>query len=274
MWYRNDLKKRAKAILSKHYWKAVLVALILAMISGGGSGAGGGSSYNGSSYNNSSTSTDSTGNFLDFFRDFSLDAETKAVMTGVIAVTIGIVLIIVILSIALSLFVFNPLRVGAQKFFISCQEEAPPLNVLTFCFSNSYGNVVKIMFLQGLYTFLWSLLFIIPGIIKAYEYRMIPYILAENPDMDKDAVFARTKAMMTGEKWRTFVLDLSFFGWYFLGGLTCCILSVFFVNPYCYLTCAQLYLVLKQKVDAQTPVSQTPVSETPVVEEISQNPYL
>ena len=49
------------------------------------------------------------------------------------------------------------------------------------------------MFLRTLYTFLWSLLFVIPGIIKAYEYRLIPYILSENPDMNSDEVFALSK---------------------------------------------------------------------------------
>ena len=105
------------------------------------------------------------------------------------------------------------------------------------------------MFLRSLYIFLWSLLFIIPGIIKAYEYLMMPYILAENPEMETKEVFARSKEMMTGEKWRAFVLDLSFIGWKILGILTCCVLSVFFVSPYYYSTLAELYAVLKQKTD-------------------------
>lgn len=105
-------------------------------------------------------------------------------------------------------------------------------------------NVVKIMFCRGLFTLLWSLLFIIPGIIKAYEYRMIPYLLAENPDMDMSEAFARSKEMMMGNKWEAFVLDLSFIGWYFLSAFTCGILSIFYVKPYVQLTNTELYVAL------------------------------
>ena len=87
----------------------------------------------------------------------------------------------------------------------------------------------------------WSLLFIIPGIVKAYEYRMIPYLLAENPEMSKEEAFAISKQMMSGQKWRTFVLDLSFFGWILLSGFTCGILAIFYVNPYVFSTQSALY---------------------------------
>ena len=59
-------------------------------------------------------------------------------------------------------------------------------------------------------TFLWSLLLIIPGIVKSYEYRMIPYLLADHPEMSKDEAFAASKAMIDGNKWDAFVLDFSF----------------------------------------------------------------
>ena len=104
------------------------------------------------------------------------------------------------------------------------------------------------MFFRGLYTFLWSLLFIIPGIIKSYEYRMIPYLLAENPEMDMEEAFSLTRQMMTGDKANTFILDLSFIGWNLLSALTLGILSIFYVNPYQHLTNAQLYEVLLQKL--------------------------
>ena len=101
------------------------------------------------------------------------------------------------------------------------------------------------MFFRDLYTLLWSLLFIIPGIVKAYEYRMIPYILADNPDMDKDEAFTRSREMMTGQKWKTFVLDLSFIGWNILSLLTIGLLGIFYVGPYKRATRAALYDTLK-----------------------------
>ena len=92
---------------------------------------------------------------------------------------------------------------------------------------------------------LWLLLFIIPGIVKIYEYRMIPYLLADNPDMSKQEAFRMSKAMMKGNKWRAFVLDLSFILWDILGVITLGIVSVLWVDPYKQQTDAALYNALK-----------------------------
>ena len=163
--------------------------------------------------------------------------------------------------------IFNPLLVGCQRYFIRCGKQPTSLSDVAFVFSSSYLNVVKIMFFRDLFTALWSLLLIIPGIIKDYEYRMIPYLLAEDPSISKDDAFAATKQMMDGDKWNTFVLDLSFIGWAFLGALTCCILNIFYVAPYQNLTNAQLFYALKNKISWQDS-SQTSYQDQ------NQNPYL
>ena len=104
-----------------------------------------------------------------------------------------------------------------------------------------------------LFEILWSLLLVIPGIIKAYEYRMIPYILGDNPNIDREEAFALSNMMMQGNKGKAFVLDLSFLGWYILNGMTLGILGIFYVNPYVNQTNAALYLKLKglQTVEKQ-----------------------
>lgn len=102
------------------------------------------------------------------------------------------------------------------------------------------------MFLMNLYTALWSVLFIIPGIVKSYEYRMIPYLLAEKPEMDKTEAFKTSKSMMDGNKWNAFVLDLSFILWDILGIITLGLVEVFWVGPYKLLTGAALYDALKE----------------------------
>ena len=101
------------------------------------------------------------------------------------------------------------------------------------------------MFLMDLFTALWTLLFVIPGIIKSYEYKMIPYLLAEDPEMSYQDAFAKSKEMMHGQKWNAFVLDLSFIGWHILSAFTLGILGIFYVMPYYYQTSAELYLTLK-----------------------------
>ncbi len=85
--------------------------------------------------------------------------------------------------------------------------------------------------LVGIFTFLWSLLFIIPGIIAAFSYAMTPYILEENPNMPVLEAIRRSKEMMHGNKWRLFCLYISFIGWAILSILTAGI-GFLFLSPY------------------------------------------
>ena len=73
---------------------------------------------------------------------------------------------------------------------------------------------------------------------------MVPYLLAEYPDMSRQEAFARSKEMMYGQKWRAFVLDLSFLGWNILSGITFGIVGLFYGRPYQDATDAELYDVL------------------------------
>ena len=127
------------------------------------------------------------------------------------------------------------------------REEEKTLDSLIFVYkSGQLKNTIITMFMKGLFQTLWTLLFIIPGIIKAYEYRMIPYILSENPEISRKRAFEISKQMMKGNKWNTFVLDLSFLGWQILSGLTIGILGIFYVNPYVQGTNAELYAYLRE----------------------------
>lgn len=229
MWTRAELKENAKKFFKFNYWKMVLVALVLSMVGGGG----GGSSVSYTTQRN-------------LYSDSSSINMTPEMLIGFVAVFLTVFMVIFVLALSLGVFLFNPLLVGAQRFFVVSHYQKAELGELGYGFSNSYMNVVKTMFLKGLFTSLWSLLFIIPGIIKGYEYRMIPYILAENPGIDSKEAFAISKKMMDGNKWDAFVLDLSFLGWTILSACTCGILAVFYVNPYIYMTNAELYVALKE----------------------------
>lgn len=237
MWSRNELKTKAKEILKVNYWKAVLVSLIFYFIGGSGS-----SSFS------SSYSSGSSDNYPGSSGSGSFSPEELKLFLTTLSIVLVIIGIIMIITLALSIFIFNPLKIGCQRYFILCGRQPASLNEIVFAFSNSYLNIVKIMFFKNLYTFLWSLLLIIPGIIKGYEYRMIPYLLAENPNLDMKEAFALTKQMMDGDKANAWILDLSFIGWNLLGALTCCILNIFYVFPYQNLTNAQLYEVLRLKL--------------------------
>ena len=104
-------------------------------------------------------------------------------------------------------------------------------------------NVLQLL-LVTIFVFLWSLLLVIPGIIKAYAYAMVPYLLAD-PDVKEDDVITLSRKMMDGKKMDFFVLQLSFIGLAILGVLTLNILNVLYTIPYMQLATAGFYQQLK-----------------------------
>lgn len=226
MWTRAELKMRGKQAFQRNYWSSVAVALVMAIVTG---------AFSASRSNNSNRRSGYGG-----YGGASDWSWSIGIILGILAVSFLAVAVLTLLEI----FIGNALMVGGYRFFVLNQTEAPTAGTLGYVFkSGSFGNVILIMFLKDLFTFLWSLLFLIPGIIKHYEYLMIPYILAENPGMGREEAFAISKKMMMGQKWDVFVLDLSFIGWRILEGITFGIVGVFYVEPYVQATIAELYSV-------------------------------
>ena len=267
MWKRSDLKARAKSSFKRNYWKTVLVSLILALLWGGGSTVasetgsktGMEEAYTGT-YEVTLDDDQADGDVLDPDMDESqvsvpednteIDPESlvpESPITIMIAVIVCVIVFLAIFALCavLAAFILNPFEIGCVRFFLRNLNEPAQVSNIGYGFDNNYKNIAKTMFFRDLYTFLWTLLFVIPGIVKAYEYRMIPYLLAENPQMTKEEAFAESKHMMQGQKWKTFVLDLSFIGWYILAGLTLGIFGVFYVIPYVHQTQAALYDTLR-----------------------------
>ena len=160
---------------------------------------------------------------------------------GLVVAVIIVVLGVLAIAVLISALVINPLAVGIKRFFSLSIVQRAEVKEITYAYDHSYKNVAKTMFFRDLYTFLWSLLFIIPGIVKAYEYRMVPYLLGEHPEMPMEQAFGMSRELMYGNKWRAFVLDLSFLGWIFLCVITMGALAFFYVGPYIELTQAALY---------------------------------
>lgn len=179
-------------------------------------------------------------NLFEEFDDFDM-----GLLAGMAVVLVIILIIALIIGLAIGLaynaFIFNPLEVGTNRFFFKSLNEKAEIKEVAFAFDNNYKNVAKILFIRDLKILLWSLLFVIPGIIKSYEYLMMPYLLAENPNLAKDEAFRLSKQMMSGNKWNAFVLGLSFIGWNLLSGMTLGIVGIFYVEPYKNLTYAALY---------------------------------
>ena len=153
-----------------------------------------------------------------------------------------------IISFCITLFVANPLIVGGKKYFIKAIDNSnTKISVIIDTFKDkSWMHIAITMLLRNIYNTLWYIT-IIGGFIKNYEYRMIPYLLADNPKIKRKEAFKLSKQMMKGNKWRTFILDMSFLGWNILSVLTNGILSILYVNPYNATTIAELYLELKKQ---------------------------
>ena len=120
------------------------------------------------------------------------------------------------------IFVILPLMVGLANAFLRLltRGENDLLGNTYRIATKNYWHKVWGMFLMYLFIVLWSFLFIIPGIIKAFSYAMTPYILEENPELSANEAIDRSRAMMKGHKFDLFWLFLSFIGWFFLSLLT------------------------------------------------------
>ena len=111
---------------------------------------------------------------------------------------------------------------------------------------NKYGRYLGVSLLYTLYVLLWTLLFIIPGIVKSYAYAMTPYIVYDHPEMDADDCIHESRMMMKGYKWKLFCLDLSFIGWAILCIFTLGI-GLLWLQPYIEASHAKFYEELKAR---------------------------
>lgn len=121
---------------------------------------------------------------------------------------------------------------------------------------NDFGRIVGTKLLQAIYTFLWMLLLVIPGIIKNYSYAMTDFILKDQPELANNAAIEKSMAMMDGNKMKLFLLDLSFIGWAILCLFTFGI-GFLFLQPYVQSAHAAFYEDLK----AQTVVEEEVIIE-------------
>ena len=154
-----------------------------------------------------------------------------------------------------SIVVAGPLAVGLASYFIDfTRSKNPTIDNLFDGFKSSFANSIVLSLLTGLFVFLWTLLFIIPGIIKAFAYSMAPYLLAENPQMTPTEALDESQRLMQGHKMDLFILQLSFIGWYLLVLVTIGIAAIW-VGPYVQATTAEFYNSLvgtkEETVDAE-----------------------
>ena len=163
MWTRQLLKENAKIAFKRNYWLCVAASVIAMFLMGGGLSIGGGST--------------TTQEMEEVLRGgTSLQELIAQIPPGIIFVIALAFLVGLALGICLLILVSNVAQVGCNRYFIENREHKTKIGQVFCGFQGGrYTGIVWIMFLKGLYIFLWSLLFWIPGIIQTYAYMMVPY---------------------------------------------------------------------------------------------------
>ncbi len=154
------------------------------------------------------------------------------------------------------IFIFPPLTVGLSYVTLAIyQGKASTFEDLFNCgFSNYLRNLGGILWMQ-LFIFLWSLLFLIPGIIKGFAYFATPYLLAEYPNLGATEALKVSMRITDGHKTEIFIMYLSFIGWFLLSSISMGIVGIFYSQPYFSLSLAGLYDDLKEEALSQGRIS-------------------
>lgn len=203
----------------------------------------------------------------------ALKANAKSQIKGKIGILFLIALIIGLISgaagfilgfipggaILASIIITPAFALSTVRVYLMLLGNKTPTVADAFSGFDDFWSAFKVTFLVGLFTYLWSLLFIVPGIVKGISYSMSTYILAENKGKKALECIKESKEMTNGHKGELFVLGLSFIGWYLLGCITLGIAFIWIV-PYMSATYANAYQSLK-------PVVAEPVYEAAPVEE-------
>lgn len=242
----KDFRKMAREALKGNWLLAVGAGVIAALLGGSiiTSVSGGGSSGRG-------TPDPDAVQMADGWSGLLADGVISNVLMGGIAM----LLIIALLYVIVMLLIGGAVSMGYAKFNLNLINRTGPDIKDMFSEMGRFKAGFAMQFLKGLYILLWSFLFVIPGIIASYSYKMAPYILMENPDMTANEAIKASKELMRGNKWRLFCLEFSFIGWSLLAAVTLGI-GMLFLRPYMEAAGAAFYREIKwerykQGFDAQ-----------------------
>lgn len=170
----------------------------------------------------------------------------SAVATLILYVVTGAFNVVPVVGPVLYMLVSLPLGYGVKVLFQHVYREGEVDLGMLFDGFRDFGRVFLTRLLVGIYIMLWTLLLIVPGIIKSYSYSMTDYVLRDNPDLAYDAAVRESMRLMDGNKMSLFILDLSFIGWAILCVLTLGIGFLWLV-PYVQTAHASFYETIKEE---------------------------
>ena len=154
-------------------------------------------------------------------------------------------------AIALWIFIKNMLGAIMRRVFLEARlyKTVPVSHMLHFKLVKRWFRASMTLLLTTIFQYLWFIT-VIGGFIKMYSYRMVPFIVAENPDLKPREAITLSRRMMNGHKWECFVLDMTFVGWYILGTFTFGLITVLWAAPYSVATYAEYYTELRNGAKA------------------------
>jgi len=214
-------KERAWQDLKDHYWQALFASLIASILIGLGDlpelfiDQYGDTTYIRSSW------------MLNLLANRHWNAEQYLIIGDVFALLCKVL-------------IAGPMAVGLIRYYLTAREEVTTVKEAFSGFCEKYWRNVGAMMLVSIKTFLYTLLLIIPGIVKALEYWIIPYLLADDPTLTAAEAFEEARELMTGEKWNLFKLGLSFWPWFILSIVTMGAAWIF-IRPYYEATMVEFY---------------------------------
>ncbi len=228
MWSIRDIKKKGKSALKKNYWRSVVVAALMFLLA-------------------TVTSALTQARRESILQNVGFEPLHKMAPNELLIIA-GIVVVgymSIIVSAALVKIIFaNALEAGGCLFFRNNAEKGSAEIALIREGFSDYAHVFVTLLLRDVFAALWFCLGFFPGLVKYYSYRMVPYIVKEYPDLSEIEVITLSRRMMDGNKWRTFLLDLTFLGWVLLGFVTFGIVNILWTLPYYENTMAALFLEL------------------------------
>ena len=234
MYSRNELKERARYALREqgNYWMLVIGGILIRLID--------------SIHYSGSRVLDDSGFMLQspsLFRVVLPDIQTRTLTFGI---AVSSFLLYAVIALVLRL----PFQIGSCRFHLNGSDRPQPDDLL-FAYRNDLMGSSLTLIGTRLICFLYLFLLIVPGIIKFYQYSMVPWILAETPYMSGAEARKHSKNMMEGNKLELFCLELSFIGWYILSALTDGLAGLFYVGPYYHLTYAEFYKAVSEAYTRQ-----------------------
>ena len=194
-----------------------------------------------------------------FFPELDLQSNNATIQNGRDLLSFAIANYSIILTAVsflclLQFVIGGVIQIGYASYLLKQHDrQEPQINDL-FSKFDCFGAGFAQAFLRNLYIFLWSLLFIIPGLIKAFAYILTPYILADYPELSANEAINLSRDMMKGHKFDCFCLGLSFFGWGLLAVLTLGV-GMIWLMPYCYTAMAVFYQDVKAEYELKNSIN-------------------